>query len=1038
MRMPKRIIFVFLCFSNICFADLSISELSKKGQPTVEQYWENQRVEKEENSKFCPKDLEKGKHSVKMEREKPISKSKIEKQFVGRKIIGGKNIDKTATWEAVSALETTEKISVKKAKSAPIEIIGDITINSNTVWDQDVHIDGRVTVEDSMLWILPGVTVSFAGGANWIKVINNGLIIAEGTPNDCVMFISDEQSYHYDYDFAIKIEASASPKCRVNYCYILFAEKGIWIEGIRLNNPLFGNKIQYCYDGVFQQGPFLTDIINNRIIDCYSDGIEVYMESYDPYTPPTTETHITIEQNTIVGDFYSGWGQDCGIRIHGVQDYNDVGTVLMGNNLIAASYFYALNQVDGYMMEADRYCHGYYGNYAIENPGNPFSDVYPQILEEDPFVYGYTTFPFYLIQDCNLIDTGYVNSSIPDDAPYLLGTTTSIDGIPDSNVADIGFHYSNWNYSNAGDTNLSADFDSSYSVGLDDLLFFLDYWLYDYRENYEIWWWDFDGSEVVDYNDLTVIAEYWLSYFDFYGFSFFARHWQKDVDYRFQDTRPDLNEDGFVDFVDFSIFADQWLEETDNPHPPIEVTISGEPNNLTGEISIGVKGYGLTTEQVFLLMDGKGISKLEYFDSNLPFLLESDIYQNGGHSIKAVAIDSNGLITVSNRFEVDFNNTFYSIMASDYFHPDANYTLLGFHDVNSSFETTLTDKNDQILWSDTYSSGSVSIVIPGAAFGNTQFCELSLTETGSVMKTAAVKYEKANGSGVTKKSLTKKFKQTDCPTNVKMVIVLPNKDVFKARKEAVFECANACDSRNVSWVSLYRYDVTEENLLFLYNKPSVKYVYWCGHGNSHVGRNERLGIEGVRRTHTECWLYEKEGWWDIINNWNKIGVFSWTGQPDAPLPDDWDTRGFNLWSLGMHEEWNKKIVFIDACLSSLSYMDGANDMAQAYGMYSLQGQGSLDQIYIGWRIKVLSAPPGSIFDPILFSTEGVKMFWERMGKGDSVEEALEYTRQYGGIGVRRTLWGLNGLIDLGDEDGDDNIFVRGLGFINLDDIELSY
>ncbi len=102
---------------------------------------------------------------------------------------------------------------------------------------------------------------------------------------------------------------------------------------------------------------------------------------------------------------------------------------------------------------------------------------------------------------------------------------------------------------------------------------------------------------------------------------------------------------------------------------------------------------------------------------------------------------------------------------------------------------------------------------------------------------------------------------------------------------------------------------------------------------------------------------------------------------------------------------------------------------------ALQGQGSLDQIYIGWRIKVLVST-GIMEQIVGNTTEGVKMFWERMGYGDSVEEALEYTSTHGGIGMLRALWGDNGLLDIDDVDGDDNIFVWGNGFVNLNQIEL--
>jgi len=64
------------------------------------------------------------------------------------------------------------------------------------------------------------------------------------------------------------------------------------------------------------------------------------------------------------------------------------------------------------------------------------------------------------------------------------------------------------------------------------------------------------------------------------------------------------------------------------------------------------------------------------------------------------------------------------------------------------------------------------------------------------------------------------------------------------------------------------------------------------------------------------------------------------------------------------------------------------------------------------------------------------MFWERMGYGDSVREALEYTSTHGSAGMLRAMWRPNGLRDFGDEQGDDNIFIRGLGSINVNHIEL--
>jgi len=216
------------------------------------------------------------------------------------------------------------------------------------------------------------------------------------------------------------------------------------------------------------------------------------------------------------------------------------------------------------------------------------------------------------------------------------------------------------------------------------------------------------------------------------------------------------------------------------------------------------------------------------------------------------------------------------------------------------------------------------------------------------------------------------------------------------------------------------------NLTFLYNKPSVRYIYWCGHANSHVGRNERLKIDGVQRTHTVCWRHTERSWW--FDKWEEIGVFSWTNDSEYPLPNDWDNKGFSLWDLGMHDSWNKKIIFVDGCLSA-KY----GDMAAAYGVFSLQGQGSRDQIYIGWTITVGTSSErlGEFF--LGDTTAGVRMFWERLGLGKSVQEALKYIDVYGSAQTQKSFFGENRIFDYGGED--DNILFYGNGFINEIELE---
>jgi len=542
------------------------------------------------------------------------------------------------------------------------------------------------------------------------------------------------------------------------------------------------------------------------------------------------------------------------------------------------------------------------------------------------------------------------------------GWTTNINGVPDEGVGDIWPHYQ---------------------------IRGVDKWLKA----------DLNTDNAIDMNDLAEFTDQWLV------------------------TTPnsaDLNNDQIVNFLDFAILANQWLlnEMTIEIFDP-ETIQTVEPNNVQGYVGIELKDIPLYAGIVSVYVDNQLIDSLSLgWDKEEQWIgLQSDAFSNGWHILRLVTTDVYGGIINHKPINVYFNNLLHKVAGSDYFHPDEDYKYTGFYDGNDTLEAKVTDQYGQTVWSDNYTGQHISIVIPGATFGTEQFCELSITETSGGA-------ESGGSSTVTKKDLIKKFKQADYPDGVRMVIVLPNKDVFKVRKPAIIECAEACNNRNVTWVALYRYDVTEENLTYLYNKSIVKYIYWCGHANSHVGASP--GVEGVQRTHTMCWQL-KEGL--IWSSWKERGVFSRTNS-GVPLPDDWDNRGFSLWNLGMHEEWNKKIVFVDGCLSVKFW-----DMAQAYGMFSLAGEGSRDQIYIGWRIKVLVST-GIMEQIVGNTTEGIRMFWERMGASDSVERALEYTSSHGGAGMRIAMWGLNGMPDFFDIDGDDNIFVVGNGIVNFSSIRL--
>jgi len=613
-------------------------------------------------------------------------------------------------------------------------------------------------------------------------------------------------------------------------------------------------------------------------------------------------------------------------------------------------------------------CPGLYNNYQDKN----FSELPftdPVYEVNDPFVTSPNDYRIFLNSNSQFVNHG---SGL---TPFL-GWTTNINGTPDDGIGDIWPHYQTKKVEL-----LSADLNSDHVVDVNDLAGFTDRWL-------------IAGSGPAD-----------------------------------------LNKDGIVNLFDFSVFASQW-QKTEMFIELVDVETGNniDPNNISRYVGTRLKNIPVSWQIATVYVDNTQIGSLVvgWDDEQQLIDFESDTFTNGWHTIRLVSADIYGNVINHKPVNVYFSNLLYKVAGEDYFHPDEDYKFSGFYDGSSILEANITNMDGQVIWSDTYSGPHVSIVIPGATFGNEQFCKLSIAEVESGMMAGAGGPGPTGGSTTTERDLTKEFRQEDCPAGVKMVIVLPNKDIFKVRKPAIIECANACNRRNVNWVSLYYHDVTEDNLEFLYEKSSVKYIYWCGHANNNV--------KGVNRTHTECW--RKGAWWDIFSKWHKIKVFSYTRQtiPDAePLPDDWDVRGFDLGTIRMQgsgykmsDSWNKKIVFVDACLSAVF-----PDMAYAYGMFSLQGQGSLDQIYIGWRMVVQEKKVLDIFAGD--TTKGVKLFWERMGRNDenSVRQALQYTCDHPISGpMLITMWGLNLETNLGDVYEDDGIFVRGNGFINLNQIRL--
>lgn len=137
-----------------------------------------------------------------------------------------------------------------------------------------------------------------------------------------------------------------------------------------------------------------------------------------------------------------------------------------------------------------------------------------------------------------------------------------------------------------------------------------------------------------------------------------------------------------------------------------------------------------------------------------------------------------------------------------------------------------------------------------------------------------------------------------------------------------------------------------------------------------------------------------------------------SGRNSTLLPDDWEEDGFFLWpyNLGM------RYVLADGCLTGLYF-----DLGMAFCRSPFMGQ--INRAFLGWKKKVFIG--AGYLAAITKSDEGLIEIVETLGENKTPDDnktlgnALANTTSLD-IGVRRELWGADGMMDA-DFDGDDNL-----------------
>ncbi len=700
-----------------------------------------------------------------------------------------------------------------------IDITSDIT--TNTLWTADnvYHVLTLIDVNNALLVIEPGTMVVFATGIDAaIQIINGGAMISCGTPGNEIIYTSDAAYPNYeDYYCPIYITETASPATQVKYSIVEWAYAGVVVLDRKLENNISDNYFANCVYGIVEFGLDHTDITNNLFYGSSYGAVEIYMESMTGQA--SSESSIFIRNNTC--DNSPQWD---GISIYGTADADDAGFASLENNMVSNNSRYGLVLANGYVY-ADVRNTGYYNNYTNKN--YEFDEDNPVVLAQNPYETGTGFMPIcYIDQNCPLVNGGYEYI----EETRLIGKTTATDGYPDSNIIDIGFHYPNWDFSNAGTTTLQADFDNDCTVDYNDLAMFAGYWLYDYDENYQRWWWDFDDSGVIDFNDLTVITDYWLIYFDFCSYAEFAGFWSQLIDYRFENTRYDLKEDGFVDLRDLAVLASEWQKTGDVIN--LSVELSQEPNLVSDVLLLTLVGVS-DDITCYLFMDGQYLGTFFGEDMSIP----TYEYRNGLHEIKVVGVSLDNNVLIAPNIDVVFNNRLHCLTGSETYKYNQAYQFAGFYEPTSgsTIDFTIRDLDENIIWTNS-SSGNFNFVVP-AGILQSPYNDLTIQEAGGVKST-----DSDWKSWI--KDITKEFDVVSDPgcANAKSLLVGVKKgfmgigDWTYERREVWKEYLQACEKRGLDpTICLFFGQATRANIQTAFQIDGVEAIYIISDGNRRVG-----------------------------------------------------------------------------------------------------------------------------------------------------------------------------------------------------------
>ncbi len=827
-------------------------------------------------------------------------------------------------------------------------VVVDSDITTNQVWDanniyyviRDDPNDLWVNVQ-ALLVIEPGTTV-IMGQDCGLFVNNGGTLIAEGTPNEPIIFTADFIYFMYPQDIGyywafiypleayygspIYIEETASPATTIRYCLIEGANTGVVTDNIRLTNPiennyLFGNRF-----GIYEYGPATTDIRNNLcFFNDYSD-IGIWL-CPDPNGIPDTRNVLTIEHNTC--DDYHWYG----ITIHGVSEPNEAPTVHLLNNIISGANTCGLYQTGWTRLLIANT--GYYGNAANKNWD--MTEYNPIITDNQPYWPQIGEKPFqhhHLYGDSAFIDAGVT----PVELTPFIGMTTNFDGNPDKGIVDIGFHHMDW---------------------------------------------DFVGVEAVaeiDIGDILTIADYWLTYSPFEPNSpgyidpnlyiFAPNHPENWIDPNVVTFGGDWDNSGFVDMNDLAVVAGLWRAIPDEPN--LIPVIDGNPND--GWVTISAAGCKPDTQSIFAYVNGKYVGQVYGFGTDTPVYVDVSESGNSPQQLKFAAVDADGYIAWSGPTEITYTSPLSYCILPQTYEPNEPIPFAAYNiEPNAVSSVSVYADGGQLVWSQVFDGNSISGSIPASLTGEQHIID-------------SVTFSSSNGASVSKTTVPK-VPYTGIDLDVKALMIMPDLKLFMRYPQIRYEVLNAFVERGIKINEIIRLvgpEATWENVAQYGQYGFVKYIYILAHGDYKV----KNGEEDVFRT---C-IKLADGWtvsckaseFETPPAWCKL-----LPEPLESVVKTWASMSFD------------RLVFVysDSCYGGRLKIDGNGNLAEGQsgqigffdGPHSdlslvLRLNDTYEsRAFHGWWDK-------GVFNPVAETTyeEWSKNIWRKMSEGRNLEEALNY------------------------------------------------